>query len=139
MPKPMLKWGDWNAICDICGFRFKASELTKDWQGLMVCKQDYEMRHPQDFLRVRPDNPAVPWSRPEGADQFIFVCWIWGTSAYADLGEADCMQADLAPFTYQELLDMSLTNGIQPQCSLAGVTSYPGYMIPGCSIPSRGF
>lgn len=59
------KSGDWNAICDRCGFRFKASSLKKDWQGLMVCEEDFERRHPMDFLKVTPDKIAVPWTRSE--------------------------------------------------------------------------
>lgn len=94
MPQNNLKWGDWNAICDCCGFKFKASELRERWDGLMVCPEDWESRHPQDFLRVRGDNPSVPWTRPESDDEFIQICYLWGISAYADLGEADCMQAD---------------------------------------------
>lgn len=131
MAKPFLKWGDWNAICDICGFRFKASELTKDWQGLMVCKQDYEQRHPQDFLRVRPDNPAVPWSRPEGADQFINpACWLWEQSAYADIGGADCMRADFTPLTFAQMLALKFPTTIGDHSSI------PALAIPGFAVPT---
>ena len=31
------KHGDANAICDRCGFKFKHSELTREWTGLLVC------------------------------------------------------------------------------------------------------
>lgn len=60
-----LKLGDWNAICDRCGFKFKASELKETWDNLQVCKECWEPRHPQDFLRGMPDDPSVPWSRPD--------------------------------------------------------------------------
>lgn len=63
--------GDWNAICDVCGWKFKASQLHKRWDGLMVCKADWEARHPQDFLRSIPDDQSVPWTRPEQEDQFV--------------------------------------------------------------------
>ncbi len=33
----------------------------------MVCKVDYEERHPQDLLKSIPDNPSVPWTRPDVA------------------------------------------------------------------------
>ncbi len=66
-PKDYLKLGDHNAICDECGFKFKASELRKRWDGAMVCKIDFEVRHPQDFIRAIKDNPSVPWSRPDAA------------------------------------------------------------------------
>ena len=46
-----LKIGDYNAYCDVCGFKFKASELKDRWDGYKVCEKDYEPRHPQDFVR----------------------------------------------------------------------------------------
>lgn len=105
------KPGAWLAICDVCGLRFKSTELKKDWRGLMVDDACYELRHPQDFLRVRPDTSSIPWSRPEGEDVFIQVCYIWDESAYADLGVADCMVADYTtPFTYARLV--ALKSGI---------------------------
>ncbi len=60
-----LKLGDFNSICDRCGFKFKASQLREEWQGLRVCKSCYEPRHEQDFLKGHPDNPQVPWTRPD--------------------------------------------------------------------------
>ena len=57
--------GDWNAICDRCGFKFKASQLKEEWTGLQVCKECWEPRHPLDFERGIPDDPSVPWTRPD--------------------------------------------------------------------------
>ena len=87
------KRGDWSAICDVCGFKFKASEMRKTWKGLYVCHDDYEPRQPQDFLRARTDKQSVPWARPEPEDAFVDVCYIWGSSGYAGLGVAGCMVA----------------------------------------------
>jgi hypothetical protein len=66
-----FKKGCWNAICDICGFQFKSDELKQNWKGQMVCDSDFEMRNPQDFIQIPKDNPAIAWSRPEGADSFV--------------------------------------------------------------------
>lgn len=66
-----LKPGDWNCICDVCGFEFKASQIRKRWDGLMTCPSDFELRNPLDFLRVPADRQSVPWARPEGPDTFI--------------------------------------------------------------------
>ena len=63
-----FKKGDWNAICDRCGFEFKASQLKKTWDGYYVCKDDWEPRHPQDFLRGKKDDQSVEWTRPESPD-----------------------------------------------------------------------
>lgn len=63
-PHNTLVVGDWIADCDVCGFRFHASDLRKRWDELMVCKDDWEVRQPQDFVKGLPDNSNVPWSRP---------------------------------------------------------------------------
>lgn len=68
--------GDWNAICDVCGFLYKASQMKERWDGLMVCSLDWELRHPQDMLRVPPEDQSVPWSRPEQPDSFITVTYV---------------------------------------------------------------
>lgn len=57
------KPGDWNAYCDTCGFKFKASMLRKRWDGMYVCSKDWETRHPQDFLRSRRESLQIPWAR----------------------------------------------------------------------------
>ena len=98
--------GQWNAICDRCGFKFKSSELQKDWQGLMVCKDDFEQRHPQSLIKVPTEKAFPEWSRPRPEDIFTMACYIWGESSYADLGSADCMKADYTPLPYTTLLEM---------------------------------
>lgn len=72
-PKDYLDLGNWNAICDVCGMKFKASELRRRWDGYMVCEDDYEQRHPQDLIRLRPEKQSAPWVRPVGTDQFVTV------------------------------------------------------------------
>lgn len=101
--------GQYNAICDRCGFKFKSSELRKDWQGLMVCDKDFEQRHPQDFIRVRSEKLLPEWVRPRTPDSFVETCFLWGVSGYADLATADCMKADNASLPY--LLLYNLKNG----------------------------
>jgi len=86
--------GQWNAVCDVCGQKWKSSSIKKRWDGLMVCPHDYEPRHPQDFLRSVPDRQAVPWSRPETPDVFIPYCTVFTSQGVADVGTADCAQAD---------------------------------------------
>lgn len=62
--------GAWNAICDRCGFECKSYQLSQEWTGLMVCKDCWEPRHPQDTIKGVPDRQALPWTRPEPADVF---------------------------------------------------------------------
>lgn len=87
--------GDWNAICDVCGFKFKASQLRLRWDGLRVCDTDWESRHPQELIRPIPDQPALPWTRPEGNDNFVTLsgmpgCTVIGSQGVAGIGIAGC-------------------------------------------------
>lgn len=100
------KSGDWNAVCDVCGFRFKSSKLRKRWDGLMVCDKDFEYDHPQKYIKVEETSQAAQWTRQDDASNFITVCYLYGISAYADLAEADCAQADNQDYTYDFLLSL---------------------------------
>ena len=100
--------GQWNVVCDRCGFEYKNVELKKEWTGLMVCKSCFELRNQQDFIRIKPERGAPPWVRPEGADQFVSICYLWERSAYADLASADCAQADNNALSYASLLALKL-------------------------------
>lgn len=57
--------GTHNAICDRCGLEFKAHQLRKTWDGLYVCKHDFEHRHPQERLRPTKDIQKVEWVRSD--------------------------------------------------------------------------
>jgi hypothetical protein len=70
-----LKLGDWNALCEVCGFKYKGSMLKKRWDGLMVCKDDYETRHPQDLIKIPKEDQSVPWTSPEPDDTFITLTY----------------------------------------------------------------
>ena len=95
--------GNWNLICDVCGQKYKASEIKKRWDGLFVCAQDYEERHIQDFIRVKPDKITVPFIRkPE--DTFLVTCDVWGKHSNSDYGRADCMEVGYALYSQQDLV-----------------------------------
>lgn len=64
--------GDYNAYCDRCGYKVKASTLVTDGQdrGLKVCEKHYDPRHPQDFAKVLEKNDAPAWTQPPRPDKF---------------------------------------------------------------------
>lgn len=64
MRKDRYLKGQHNALCDYCSFKYKSSELRKDWKGLMACPEDYEQKHPQLTLKPRYDRQAVRDARP---------------------------------------------------------------------------
>lgn len=70
--------GDWVALCDRCGKKFHASELRETWEGYMVCEKDFETRHPQDFVKAKPDIQTPPWSRPVPEPTYITVTDVVG-------------------------------------------------------------
>lgn len=58
---PGFRAGENWQCCPVCGFEYRASDFKRRWDGLMVCYEDYEERHPQDFVRAKVDDmrPAV--------------------------------------------------------------------------------
>ena len=66
-----LRVGDYNAICDVCGRKFKFSRLRQKWDNTWACEQDWEPRQPQDYLKGIKDNMSVPLSRPDPPPLYI--------------------------------------------------------------------
>lgn len=56
---PGYRPGNHWVVCDRCGFDIRASEARETWDGLVVCPEDWEPRHPQDFVRGREDKQAA--------------------------------------------------------------------------------
>lgn len=71
MADPGYVRGDHWVICDVCGFKKRASETRMRWDRLRVCFADWEPRHDQDSVKARPENQRVSNPRPEGPDVFL--------------------------------------------------------------------
>lgn len=71
MSGPRYIAGDFWRICDRCGAKKRSSQTSRTWDGLYVCSEDFETRHPQDFVRGRKDIQNVPSPRPEPLDNVI--------------------------------------------------------------------
>lgn len=56
--------GEWNLCCDICSKKIKAHEAKMRWDGFIVCPDDMEQRHSQDFVKAKTDKITVPFQRP---------------------------------------------------------------------------
>ena len=53
-------------ISDRSGFRYRLRDMRKEWNGLLVGKDEWEEKHPQlTPLRKRPDPIAIKNARPE--------------------------------------------------------------------------
>ena len=66
-----------SVICDVCGLKYKNHELSRRWDGAMVCKWDWEPRHPQEFVRAKKDNVVLPFIRPDLDDSIVYTP-TWG-------------------------------------------------------------
>lgn len=81
--KTYFRKGGYNVICDRCGFEFKSFQVRKTWDGLIVCKEDWEPRHPQDLIRVPSEtSQTVPDPRPEPAPTYITLPNIYVEEVY---------------------------------------------------------
>jgi hypothetical protein len=69
--EPTFILGDSKAICDVCGFTYKHSQLRKRWDGALVCHQDFEPRHPQDRIPARTERQNIRDARPE--PEWVFI------------------------------------------------------------------
>ena len=53
-------------ISDRSGFRYRLKNMRKEWNGLLVGKDEYEPKHPQlEPIRVLADPQALKDPRPE--------------------------------------------------------------------------
>ena len=86
-----FKSGEWNFICDVCGFKKKIGDGKRRRHGLLVCKEDWELDHPQKYLRVRESGQAVDPIRDEPTDNFVMICTMITNQGIAGIGVAGCM------------------------------------------------
>ena len=58
--------------CDRCASAIRSEDAMTTWDGLIVCPDDFELRHPQDFVRGRADDiVAKDPVRSEPDDVFV--------------------------------------------------------------------
>ena len=72
---------DYNVICDVCGFKFKASELRKRWDGFMVCAADWEPRNILDFYKTKSDAHLLPFTRPDDTGDLTWTPVVSGITS----------------------------------------------------------
>ena len=71
--KDKFRLGEHLVQCDLSGFTYYASDTRKTWDGFIVGKDQWEPRHPQDFVEVRADRQYVIDARPpnEGSSEIL--------------------------------------------------------------------
>ena len=79
--------------CDRCASVIRQSDSMKTWDNLVVCPDDWEIRHPQDFVRGRADDiGSKGYVRSESTDVFVTSC---SPTAIAGIGVAGCAIAGI--------------------------------------------
>ena len=65
-----IKGGNW-CICDQCGKKYRAFDMRRRYDGALVCEDDWEPRHPLDFVKGILDNTATKVTNPEQTDVYV--------------------------------------------------------------------
>ena len=68
--------GDHKVICDQCGFEKLRSQCKFQWDGLLVCGECFDPKHPQLDLKVKPETQPKDL-RPEGEDVYLVDPTTW--------------------------------------------------------------
>jgi len=83
----------------VCNRKIKSGLAKKRWDGLIVCPEDYEVRHPMDFLRTRQERITVPFTSDTSFNQFngpVYppypFCTQEGSSGIPSFAVAGCMR-----------------------------------------------
>lgn len=100
-----LRLGDWNVQCYQCGFKMKASEAVRNWQGYYVHPEHNEPRQTQDFVRGVPDNQNPPWVQPWPGVVYTY------TQAVIGFGDGVTTQFQLGDGLYTTTVTSVYVNG----------------------------
>lgn len=106
------KWpGNWKVACHVCGWWYPSSEIKRRWDGVLVCPNDYETRHPQTLIRINGEK-AVPTfvSKDASPDTFAVFCSLEAQSCYSGLATSGCARSGNQQYTFSFLHDLT-TNG----------------------------
>jgi hypothetical protein len=121
-----LELGDWNVQCYQCGFKGKASQMVRNWQGYYVHPEHNEPRQTQDFVRGVPDNQIAEWVQPWPAVVYTYTNQVIG------FGDSVTTQFQLGDGLYTTTITNVSVNG-----STVSYTSN-GYGLITITAPARG-
>lgn len=97
--------GDWNVQCFQCGFKAKASQMVRNWQGYWVHPEHNEPRQTQDFVRGVPDNQIPHWVQPWPAVVYTY------TNTVIGFGDGVTTQFQLGDGLYATTVTAVYVNG----------------------------
>ena len=93
-------------ISDRSGFRYRLKDMRKEWNGLLVGKDEFEAKHPQLYPpKAYPDPQALRNPRPE-----------------SDLPEQRSIQHGFNPVGFQDIPGVTPANNLAPVGQVGTVT-----------------
>ena len=99
--------------CDNTGLRVLSGDVRKQWDGLLVWKEQFDERHPQEFVRGVVDNFAVRDARPESPMAVVLATGTetnqTKTGSFINLIELDFGTVDYASFLQFTISALFLT------------------------------
>lgn len=102
--------GDHWVIDDRTGFKVRSSSTRREWTGAIVDRSQFEPRHPQDFVRAKPERAIVRNPRPRPVD--VFAGPLDTTLAAAALaGAVDLVVTSSARMQAGDYLNILLDDG----------------------------
>ncbi len=90
------------------------------WDGLVVCKDDYESRHPSTLYNYKGHVSVPDPIRKEPADTFVHVCDVISVQARAEYGTAGCATVGTAYF------DLDISDFVAEYPNLFGAEAVTG-------------
>jgi hypothetical protein len=142
MAGPAYLKGDYWRICEECGFKMRASQTKKRWDGLIVCDADFEERHPQDFVKGVIDRQTVPDPRPEAVNNFVGALSTTMLQA-ASAGATTIYVTSTVRFANGDRIGLLMDGGNEFQTTIQSVvdltilsivTALPGSISAGASV-----
>ncbi len=106
--------GDFYRICDRTGFKVRASHTQQQWDQLIVRKESWEPRQPQDFVRGVADDQVVPMPRPRQPDVSTGLSGVTSFLAqvYADTPRGAGTPSTTCPCMFNEGAQFRVYNGL---------------------------
>jgi len=94
--------------CDNTGLRILSGDVRKQWDGLLVWKEQFDERNPQEFVRGVVDDFGVREARPEAPDSVLL-----GSTSVGETTDTDALivlgTVTLAAEKYVSYLNFTLT------------------------------
>lgn len=125
--------GSFYRVDDRTGFTRRAEDTKEEWDGLIVAKDVWEPRQPQDLVKGIIDDQTVPDPRSQAPAQFIGPLYIEITSTLG-IGATAIPLQSLKGLNVGGKVGLMLDSGALYNTSIASITS-SGITIPPPGIP----